>query len=314
MRRVVDPAGGSWAVESLTDQMAAQAWKQLQDIESRGGLPAVLKDGSLQASIEATRQEKARNIQRRKDVIVGTNTYPNAGEELLKPAKVDYATAARGRAEAVAAAKAARDNPAVVSALERSGECTGNDRMEALLAAAAAGATTAELLKAAGLDGQSVVVKSIPLMRGAGDFEKLRLSAMALSAKGQEPVIHQLNMGPSRRYRIRADWTSAFFQVAGFRLLNDDDYDSVEDAVEALRSGGARVAVITSDDETYASMVGPLAKAVKALDGGIKVLVAGAPGENEEAWREAGVEDFVHVRVNNYTFNRALLESMGAEL
>ena len=44
----------------------------------------------------------------------------------------------------------------------------------------------------------------------------------------------------------------------------------------------------------------------------IKVIVAGMPGDHEAAWRAAGVDDFVHVRVNNYTFNRMLLESLGA--
>jgi methylmalonyl-CoA mutase len=137
---------------------------------------------------------------------------------------------------------------------------------------------------------------------------------MALAGAGTAPTVHQLNLGPSRRYRVRADWTSAFFQVAGLQVLNRDDYAGVEEALVALQSGGARVAIITSDDETYAELVVPMARAVKESDPGITVLVAGAPGEQEQAWRDAGVDDFVHVRVNNYTFNRALLESMGAQL
>ena len=46
----------------------------------------------------------------------------------------------------------------------------------------------------------------------------------------------------------------------------------------------------------------------------VNIDLAGAPGDNEQALRAAGIDDFVHVRVNNYAFNRALLESMGAKL
>lgn len=314
LSRVVDPAGGSWAVESLTDRMAAEAWKQFQQIEADGGILAVLRSGKLQEQVEATRQEKARNIQRRKEVLVGINNYPNAGEKLLPPAKIDYAAARKERMAALEAWKSGRDGGRVEALLARVRDAGSEPLIEALVEAAAAGATLGEL-HAAALTGNSTVrVEPVRLKRAAEDFEKLRFASMALAGAGTAPTVHQLNLGPSRRYRVRADWTSAFFQVAGLQVLNRDDYAGVEEALVALQSGGARVAIITSDDETYAELVVPMARAVKESDPGITVLVAGAPGEQEQAWRDAGVDDFVHVRVNNYTFNRALLESMGAQL
>lgn len=313
LKQVVDPAGGSWAVETLTDDLAGAAWKAFQDLEAEGGLLASLKAGALQGRIEAVREERLKNIQRRKDVIVGTNAYPNATEKLLARPAPGAGEFCRDRAATVAAWKAGRDAAGVEAALTGLA-AAGPGRVEALVRAAEAGATLGEL-QAALSTGESVLpVRPLHRMRAAGEFEQLRLAARKLAGTGRPARVHQLNMGPSRRYRIRADWTSSFFQVGGLEVLNADDFETVEQALGALRASGARVAVITSDDETYVGTVEPLAAAVKEADPDVRVLVAGAPGESEAAWRAAGVDDFVHVRVNNYSFNRALLESLGAEI
>jgi methylmalonyl-CoA mutase len=314
MTEVVDPAGGSWAVESLTDKMASEAWKKFQQIEADGGMVASLEAGKLQASVEEVRLSKVKNIQRRKDVIVGTNSYPNATEELLKATNVDYAAAAADRKESLASWKSGRDAAKVEEAMAKLANIDGESKLDALVEAAAAGATVQELMAALATDAEVVKAQPIALKRAAEEFEKLRIAAKALTDAGSAPVIHQLNMGPSRRYRIRADWTSAFFQVGGFDVLNQDDYTDVPEALGALKESGATVAVITSDDETYAGTAEALAKEITDACPGVTILLAGAPGDNEEAWRAAGVSDFVNVRVNNYTFNRGLLEGMGAVL
>ncbi|MEX0325867.1 MAG: acyl-CoA mutase large subunit family protein [Puniceicoccaceae bacterium] len=314
MRRVIDPAGGSWAVETLTDQMAAEAWKQFQEIEASGGILSVLESGKLQEAIEGVRQQKMKNIQRRKDVIVGTNAYPNAGEELLRTGTKDYRAIAEQRSAELEKWIATRDGEAVKAALAGVVAGEGADWMEAMITAAKTGATLTELEEAANLGDSPLKVVPLALQRSAEEFEKLRLAARAMEAGGKSPLIHQLNIGPSRRYRIRADWTSAFFQVGGLKVLNEDDYNDVAAALSALSESGASVAVITSDDETYGNVVEELARGIKDSNSGAKVIVAGAPGDSEAAWREAGVDDFVHVRVNNYQFNASLLEGMGASL
>ena len=314
LANVIDPAGGSWTVEALTDRMASEAWKQFQDIQAEGGILAVLQSGKLQEQIENIRSEKARNIQRRKDVIVGTNTYPNATETVLPARSLDYAGARSERLASVEQWKAGRDAEAVEKAISALREATGERKIEALVGAAGEGATLGELTAALDLGEPGFAVKPIRLQRSAADFEKLRFATQALKETGKPTQIHQLNMGPSRGYRIRADWTSSFFQVAGLEVLGDEDYAGQEDALAALKASGARVAVITSDDETYGTVVESLARAVKEMDPGVTVLLAGAPGDREAAWKSAGVDDFVHVRVNNYTFNRALLVSLGAAL
>ena len=77
LTKLIDPAGGSWHIEKLTDQLAQAAWKMFQDIEATGGLLAALKEGQIQAGIEAVAQQRRRDLAQRKTVLVGSNKYPN---------------------------------------------------------------------------------------------------------------------------------------------------------------------------------------------------------------------------------------------
>lgn len=153
---------------------------------------------------------------------------------------------------------------------------------------------------------------SFPPHRAAEEFESLRDACDAHAARtGSAPAILQLNIGPSRNYRLRADWTSAFFQVAGFTVDGARDFPEANDAIAALKDSPARIAVIASDDASYLDCAVRLATAIKAAKPGITLLLAGAPGDNESAWRNAGIDDFVHVRSNNYELNQHLLKIAG---
>jgi methylmalonyl-CoA mutase len=88
LNKVSDPAGGSYYIESLTNQLAERAWKKFQDIDRNGGLINALKDGSLQEEIENVFIKRLRDTSTRKQSLIGTNVYANlvdalAGEEPL---------------------------------------------------------------------------------------------------------------------------------------------------------------------------------------------------------------------------------------
>jgi len=80
LNRVIDPAGGSWYVEALTNELAESAWKLLKEIESQGGMLEALKSGSVQESISTVLSERQKNVNLRRDKIVGTNMYANIQE------------------------------------------------------------------------------------------------------------------------------------------------------------------------------------------------------------------------------------------
>jgi len=92
LARVLDPAGGSWYVESLTDSIARAAWDWFTEIERAGGLAAALDSGLVRDRIAAAWDERAKRLATRKDAITGVSEFPNLTEKL--PAREPYAWAA----------------------------------------------------------------------------------------------------------------------------------------------------------------------------------------------------------------------------
>lgn len=79
--RVLDPAGGSWYVEDLTETLAGQAWKHFQDIEARGGFRAAA--GHIADMIDKVRAQREADIAHRRRAITGVNEFPNLAEAPL---------------------------------------------------------------------------------------------------------------------------------------------------------------------------------------------------------------------------------------
>ncbi|MEM7429811.1 MAG: methylmalonyl-CoA mutase family protein, partial [Pseudomonadota bacterium] len=88
---VADPAAGSGFIDSLTRDLAEEAWAQFQRHEAAGGIVEALKAGSLTAQVDETRTARLRNVSRRKDALTGVSEFPNIHEapaEVLAPAAV----------------------------------------------------------------------------------------------------------------------------------------------------------------------------------------------------------------------------------
>ncbi len=80
LARVADPAAGSGAVEALTQQLCAAAWSVFQAIEKAGGAWAALEQGMIQRDVAAVRAERQNAVARGKDVLTGTNAFPDLHE------------------------------------------------------------------------------------------------------------------------------------------------------------------------------------------------------------------------------------------
>jgi methylmalonyl-CoA mutase len=82
LARVLDPAGGSWYVESLTDELARAAWAWFTEIEAAGGLQQALADGLVGDRIAAAWAERSARLATRSDAITGVSEFPNLAERL----------------------------------------------------------------------------------------------------------------------------------------------------------------------------------------------------------------------------------------
>lgn len=83
---VIDPAGGSWYVETLTDELARTAWREFQAIEAAGGIDAELAAGGIAARLEATWGAREESLATRKDPLTGISEFPQFGEEPIERA------------------------------------------------------------------------------------------------------------------------------------------------------------------------------------------------------------------------------------
>ncbi len=82
--KINDPAGGSYYIENLTKSLVDEAWKLFLQLDESGGFVANLKNGTIQEMVNETVNKRKLNIATRKEVILGTNQYPNGDEFMNK--------------------------------------------------------------------------------------------------------------------------------------------------------------------------------------------------------------------------------------
>ncbi|WJR80734.1 methylmalonyl-CoA mutase family protein [Bradyrhizobium sp. NP1] len=80
IEKVADPAAGSGGIEALTTKLCEAAWTLFQETEKAGGLFAALEQNLIQRKVAATREARAANIARRRDILTGASEFPNLGE------------------------------------------------------------------------------------------------------------------------------------------------------------------------------------------------------------------------------------------
>ena len=306
----IDPAGGSWAVETLTRQMKEKIWAEFQRIEKEGGIVAALHAGSLQESVAAVLAARFKNADLRRDRIVGNNMYPNMTETLLET-----------RAEDTAALKAQRtaDIDAYLSDIdvkhrdEALASLRQTHSVDNAVEAALAGATIAELMTAVTEGNGAETVTAIAPHRWSERFEALRQRTEEYKAEKNDNVkIFLANMGPIPQHKARADFTTGFLQVGAFEVLGNDGFKTVEEAADAARASGADAVVICSTDATYPEIVPALAPKLHEVLPKARVFLAGAaPKDLLETYKEAGIDEYISVRANCYEILESLQKQKG---
>ena len=143
---VIDPLGGSWYIESMTDRLEAEARDYLKTIEDLGGAPAALEQGFQQREIQEASYRYQRGIEEKDRVIVGVNDFTVTGEEPPELLRVDPSIGQR-QVERLQALRAERDNDAAdaaIAALEEGARGTDN-LVPLIVAAVEARATLGEI-------------------------------------------------------------------------------------------------------------------------------------------------------------------------
>lgn len=301
LTRTVDPAGGSWYVEKLTDTVAKNSWELFQEVEKQGGMFKSLQEGYPQGAVAETAAGRAKSYAQRRDVFVGVNMYANMNETLLETPEIDSDALQQKRKAELVAYREAADDEWRKSALEKLKQGS-DDVVKAAVHAASGGASLGDLCDAlASSETMDPLIDPVKIQRGAEAFEQLRDQAKAYAERtGALPKVFLANMGPIPQHKARADFTRGFLEVGAFDVLGNDGFATTDEAVKAAIDSGAPVVVICSTDKTYPDLVPSLAKGIKDAKPETLLLLAGYPTDHIEAFKSAGVDDFIHLRANCY--------------
>lgn len=237
--KVIDPAAGSYYIENLTVSIAKQAWDLFLVVEDEGGFYAAVKAGKVQGAVNASNKARHEAVAKRKEILLGTNQYPNFTE------------------------LAGEKRP-----LEAVCCCGGGHH-----------------------DTCEKDVPSLNFDRAASEFEALRLQT---ETSGKRPKAFMLTIGNLAMRQARAQFSCNFLACAGYEVVDNLGFSTVEEGVEAAVAAKADIVVLCSSDDEYAEYAVP---AFKALNGRAMFIVAGAPACMDEL-KAAGIENFIHVRVN----------------
>ena len=146
-------------------------------------------------------------------------------------------------------------------------------------------------------DAEEPAFKAIESTRLAADFEDLRIHTeekTAVSTGRQVPTAFMLTIGNLAMRQARAQFSCNFLACAGYKVIDNLGFKTVEEGVDAALEAKADIVVICSSDDEYAEYAIP---AFKYLNGRAMFVVAGAPACMEDL-KAAGIENFVHVKCN----------------
>lgn len=135
--------------------------------------------------------------------------------------------------------------------------------------------------------------------RGGSGFEQMRLATEMFVAGGNKrPSVFLFTMGNLAMLRARAGFASNFFGCAGYEIIDNPGFGSIDEGVSAALDSGAEIIVICSSDEEYAGIVPDITQRIKQVNRELLLVVAGYPKDQIDRFKEAGVDDFIHVRCN----------------
>ena len=134
-------------------------------------------------------------------------------------------------------------------------------------------------------------IPALDFSRGASEFEALR---MTTEKSGKTPKVFMLTIGNLAMRLARSQFSANFFACAGYKIIDNLGFDTVEAGVEAAVKAGAEIVVLCSSDDEYAEFA---PAAYKALAGRAEFVVAGAPACADDL-KAQGIDQFVIVKSN----------------
>ena len=301
MCNVVDPLGGSYYIEALTEELVNRAWEIIERVEADGGMAKAVAAGWPKAMIEEASAARAARVDRGEEVIVGVNKYRLAEEEEIEILDVDNHAVRDAQIARINKMRAERDEAACQAALDalREGAKGKENLLGLAVECARQRATLGEISQAMedvfGRYGtQPTPVKGI--YGGAyGDDARwagLKEGVAAIERrKGRKPKMLVAKMGQDGHDR-GANLVSSAFGDLGFDIVPGPLFQTPREAADLALKEEVDVVGASSLAAGHKTMIPELIDLLKdAGRADIKVVAGGViPAQDYDALREAGVQ------------------------
>ena len=301
MTKVVDPLGGSYYIEALTNELVEKAWEIIARVEADGGMAKAVANGWPKAMIEEAAAGRQARVDRGDDVIVGVNKYRLASEDRLETLEVDNAKVREGQVARLAKLRATRDDAACQAALAALTEgARGQGNLLALAVdAARARATLGEISAAMeevfGRYGTTPTpVKGVYAAPYDGDARWAQVVAgvEAVTRRlGHAPKILVAKMGQDGHDRGANVIASAFADL-GFDVVPGPLFQTPDETVVLALEANVDVVGASSLAAGHKTLIPELIRGLKAAGRpDIKVIAGGViPPQDYDFLRDAGVQ------------------------
>jgi len=298
---VADPLGGSYYVESLTNELADKAWALIQEVEGLGGMTNAVAQGMPKRMIEEAAAARAARVDRGETVIVGVNRYRKPEEDHLDILEVDNAKVRAGQIARLKKTRADRDEAKAEAALAALTEGAKGDAnllafsIEAARARCTLGEISLALEQAFGRYGTvPVPVEGIYGAAWADDpaWDRAKHGVGAVGNRlGRKPRMLVAKMGQDGHDR-GANLVSSAFADLGFEVVPGPLFQTPEESARLAVEKDVDVVGASSLAAGHKTLVPELIGHLRDLGRpDIKVVVGGViPAQDYDMLREAGVQ------------------------
>jgi methylmalonyl-CoA mutase len=301
MTKVVDPLGGSYYIEALTQELVDKAWEIIERVESEGGMAKAVAAGWPKAMIEEAAAGRQARVDKGEDVIVGVNKYRLGTEDKLDTMEIDNVAVREGQIARLKTTRAARDEAkcqAALSALTEGAKGAGN-LLELAVEAARYRATLGEISDAmeavfGRYSTQPVPVKGIYGAAYDGDsrYNQVLDGVAAVTRRlGRPPRLLVAKMGQDGHDRGANVIASAFGDMA-FDVTSSPLFQTPQETVAMALEKEVDAIGASSLAAGHKTLIPELIQRLReAGRSDIKVVAGGViPPQDYEFLREAGVQ------------------------
>ncbi|MDO8608515.1 MAG: methylmalonyl-CoA mutase [Phaeospirillum sp.] len=298
---VVDPLAGSYYVESLTNSLAEEAWKLIQEVEALGGMTKAVESGMPKMKIEEAAARRQARVDRGEDVVVGVNKYQPKDDTVIEILDVDNAKVRDSQIARLDHIKATRDKAVVEAALKGLSDAAASGQgnlLELAVIATRARATIGEISDAleTTFTRHRAVNRTISGVYGGvyqGDegFAKLKADiADFAKTEGRRPRMLVCKMGQDGHDRGAKVIATAFADL-GFDVDIGPLFQTPEEAARQAVENDVHIVAASSLAAGHKTLVPALIGELKAQGAGDILVVTGGviPTQDYDFLYQAGV-------------------------